>query len=162
MFRLRIDRGRAWSALVLAVVAVTWCFAVDRTVPEIGSGPFGPKFFPFVLGGALAVLSLALMTQALLREEASHPLTSNDRSKGQGLSVLALFAFLISYALALWLVGFALATLLAVPAGLLLAGQRSIVLISVLTVTVPAALKLLFGIALDVVLPSGYFFDVQL
>lgn len=132
------------AACVLLAACMAW--AARLYVAPISYEPVGPRAFPMLLSGLLAVAGTWLVFRPTAHENglARAPLMS------LALAVLAV----VAYALLFQMVGFTIATLLmTVPMARAFGGSWKQALVAGLVLGV--ALFFLFDRALDVVLPTG-------
>ena len=128
-----------------AVIAVE-----ARRIPDGGTDGIGPGTFPFALGVIIALCGAALLLGALKAPPAE---AGHDSVRWP--VVWTAFALLVAYAFALAYLGFLLATILLVPALLVLLGPRDIRRVSLSAVAVSGAVFVIFGKLLGVDLPVG-------
>lgn len=131
---------------VCVVVAAAMAWSAQAYAPAFSYEPVGPRAFPRLLAGLMAISGAWLVFKPTL--------VGNPFAKGTGkligLSVLTVFI----YAMLFELLGFTLATaLMAVPVGMAFGGNWKQSLIGGLGLGL--GLYLLFDKLLDVVLPSG-------
>lgn len=131
-----------------AVVAVE-----AHRIPDSGTDTIGPGTFPFALGIVIALCGAATVFSALKASS-----ESEDHEPVRWGVVWTAFALLVAYTFALAYLGFLLATVILVPAMLLLLGTRDVKGISLSAVAVSGAVFLIFGKALGVDLPLGLVF----
>lgn len=132
------------AVCVVAAAAMAW--SAQAYAPAFSYEPVGPRAFPRLLAGLMAISGAWLVLKPTL--------VCNPFGKGTGkligLSVLTVFI----YALLFELLGFSLATaLMAVPVGMAFGGNWKQSLIG--GIGLGLGLYLLFDKLLDVVLPSG-------
>lgn len=132
------------AVCVVAAAAMAW--SAQAYAPAFSYEPVGPRAFPRLLAGLMAISGAWLVFKPTL--------VSNPFGKGTGkligLSVLTVFI----YALLFEILGFSLATaLMAVPVGMAFGGNWKQSLIGGMGLGL--GLYLLFDKLLDVVLPSG-------
>ncbi|TCR63481.1 tripartite tricarboxylate transporter TctB family protein [Bosea sp. BK604] len=138
----------AVTFLLGAVVAVE-----AHRIPDSGTDAIGPGTFPFFLGIIIALCGAATVFSALK----SAPEAEDHEPVRWGV-VWTAFVLLVAYTFALAYLGFPLATVILVPAMLLLLGTRDVKGISVSAVAVSGAVFLIFGKVLGVDLPLGLVF----
>jgi len=128
------------------MVALAMAWFAQGYAPAIAYEPVGPRAFPRLLAGLMAVAGAWLVIKPSV---VSNPLQTGA-IKLIGLSVVAVFV----YAAVFQLLGFTLATaLMAVPVGMAFGGNWKQSLAG--GVALGLGLFLLFDKALDVVLPTG-------
>lgn len=141
------------AGLVLCAVTVTYALLIatipDRTLPNTP----GPTFMPWLVAGALGVLSLSLVGQAIVGLTRDAPsmagfLEIDLRSVGL---LVALAALLV----ALPYLGFLIAGMVFFAVAMLLYGARQPIPIIAAAIAVPFLLQTLFRHAFSIVLPTG-------
>jgi len=131
---------------VCVVVAAGMAWAAQDYAPAISYEPVGPRAFPRLLAGLMAVGGAWLVLKPTLAGNMFH----SGAIKLIGLSAVTVFV----YALLFQLLGFTLATaLMAVPVGMAFGGSWKQSLIG--GAGLGLGLFLLFDKLLDVVLPTG-------
>jgi putative tricarboxylic transport membrane protein len=140
------------GAFFLAVAAV---FGLQGfAVHDGGQWSLSPALFPLILSGGLALLSFALIGQAVLRIRAGDE--GPSRNGGAPVSALrASMAFLLCllYALALPRAGFLPASAVFLALFSLLVGERRFLTVAALSLVSPAVIYVLFRHGLNVLLP---------
>lgn len=132
------------AACVVASAGMAW--AAQGYAAAISYEPVGPRAFPLLLSGLLAVGGLWLMVRPALRRGVFHGVPLKP-------TVLCAFAVL-AYALLFEVLGFALATtVMAVPIGMAFGGSLKQSLGA--GAGLGLALFFMFDKLLDVVLPTG-------
>lgn len=127
--------------------------ASQITVRTFNNDP-GPKLFPIFACTILVICGLGmLLTQS--RSEARSPITSPEFWRGTTMALL-----LGGYAIALWLVGFHLATLAAAASiyWTMAGNSRRFWKAALFAIMVTAAVHLLFAVGLGAFLPRGILF----
>lgn len=120
------------AGLVLFVVAVGWTVTAHLTIRDGFGGEVGPRAFPVLLGALLAVLSLILVVQSLVRPpgrgrgaaDAANGAAGDDAatsadvpvSRIEVVSVASVIVSLLAYGYLLPRLGFLLATPLLITA----------------------------------------------
>lgn len=140
------------AALALLALAA-WYGVLTAGLPErtIPNTP-GPSFFPWIIAGSLAVLSVAMLVQGVRTARRGDTLVAGGRPARLAVAGLAWFAV---YLAVLPTLGFPLAS---VPffAGLMwLYGERRPLLIAVGSLALPVLLYLLFRDMFQILLPPG-------
>jgi hypothetical protein len=155
------------TGTVLLVLAIAWMLMVWRTIPAgAGSGDIGPRAFPLLLGGLLALFSAAMIATALRRPEGeaatarviyrSDGEMADEGERFTPVPLLLTFAHLIAYGFLMQLIGFVLATLVTVTSIMIVcAGDRSPLRIFMMSVGVTFGCWLVFGKILGVYLATG-------
>ena len=132
------------AACVMVALAMAW-FA-QGYAPAIAYEPVGPRAFPRLLAGLMAIGGAWLLIKPTVL---THPFQT-DAFKLIGLCVVTVFV----YAAVFQVLGFTLTTaLMAVPIGMAFGGTWTQSLVGGLALGL--GLFLLFDKALDVVLPTG-------
>jgi putative tricarboxylic transport membrane protein len=146
----RVDGAIVWlGAIALVASAYTWmAFGMEW---ETAAGRIGPGFFPRIIGGLTVVLCIAAIVRRL-RERAPAEAEPGPRH-GRLVAIVALallgYLFLFEYAgAALASVAFMLVVLPVLNPGRTVANVA-------LAVLLPAALYVLFELALNAGLPPG-------
>lgn len=141
----RRSRGeRIFTAVIGFVFAFQFAIAL--------SYPPDPRLFPLIVAGAGMLLAGAMEFGLGLGEETGEKLDSMSRR----LLTLALVTPPL-YALALWLVGYWVATIVAIPAIAVLLGYRRPIVIALVTAGVALAIGLLLPLV-NVGLPKAALF----
>lgn len=129
---------------VVAAVGMAW--AAQSYAPVISYEPVGPRAFPRLLAGLLAIVGLWLIVRPTLTAN----VFTGPAMKTVGLSAVAVLV----YAMLFQTLGFTIATaLMAVPVGMAFGGSWKVSLAG--GVGLGIGLYLLFDRVLDVVLPTG-------
>ena len=140
------------SALVLLAISGLYIWATlhipDRTIPNTP----GPSFFPLVIAGIVACLSLALLAKGILRLRAGSDVRIEKESIRSAIATLALFAVFLAV---LPHTGFVVAGVGFFAGLMFLYGARSPVRIVLWSLAVPVALFLVFTRVFHILLPSG-------
>ena len=144
--------GDFWSGLALAALGA-YILVQARAWAYMGEDGPGAGFFPMWYGGAMLVLSLALVAGSVLRPSARSAVRWND--VGRALGCWAAFAACV--ALMPW-AGFVISfALLAAFIVKVMCAERTRTA-AVVAVGFAVAFYLLFEVALDVSLPKGALF----
>lgn len=145
--------------ITLFVVGVAWVVASEVTIPTGYSGSHvTPRSFPTILGGLLAVLAVIGLVGVERKHRRERCVETVDRAAlGQEVwAALATFGFLICYFVALYVLGFTLATMLAIAVFLVaVLKERSPVTVAAMSIGLGFGLHLLMGSLLGVYLPAG-------
>lgn len=137
------DRLLGIAALALAGFMLWQGYGM---VPSFSYEPLGPRAFPMLLGGLIAICGLVLIFKGLYRAPAT-PASTQIR-------IFILFLCILGYGLLFQTLGFIVATFLVVIAvGYLFGGKLLPLAISALIIAV--GLYFLFDRLMDVVLPTG-------
>jgi putative tricarboxylic transport membrane protein len=145
----RVDGRIAWLAAIALVAAVyTWmAFGMEW---ETEAGRIGPGFFPRIIGGLTVALCVVAIVRCL-RE----PRPAEAETGGHGRLVAVAALGLVGYLFAFEYVGAALASI-AFMLFLLSAINRGRTVVNVaVAVLLPAALYVVFEVALNAGLPPG-------
>lgn len=121
-----------------------------------GEWSLSPALFPLLLSAGLAVLSLALISQGILRLREGRETPSSQPDEAAPVStgrVILTFALCIAYAVFLPVAGFFGGTAVFLALFCLLIGERRIWTVSILSLLSPAVLFVLFRYGLKVLLP---------
>ncbi|NDV89485.1 hypothetical protein GTW51_22855 [Aurantimonas aggregata] len=155
------------TGTVLLILALAWMLMVWRTIPAgAGGGDVGPRAFPFLLGGLLALFSAVMVATALRRSDeetaTAHTANLSDGEIGDGggtftpVPLLLTFGHLIAYGFLMQLIGFVLATLVTVASIMIVcANDRSPLRIFLMSIGVTFGCWLIFGKILGVYLATG-------
>jgi putative tricarboxylic transport membrane protein len=143
------------SDIVIGVGLLLFCaFAAWRTLrikvpPEATIA--GTSFFPWLMIGGIALLSLGLIARALLRTGAVEMIQVPDRMTLAKIGLLALL--MVAYAAVFMKVGYIPSTLIVFVGGLLLFKERRIFVLIVFPIVTTGAIYLGFTRVLGVWLP---------
>jgi putative tricarboxylic transport membrane protein len=119
-----------------------------------------PDFFPRCITVMLGILSSMLLIQRLKRtpSEKGNDIDKMDANQSGFLQhATAIFLFFL-YVLSIYLIGWIIATVIAVPGLMVYFGARRWSIIIILAVLVPIVLYLFFEKTVQVPLPAGMFF----
>ena len=144
--------GDFWSGLVLAALGA-WILSEARRWTYMGEEGPGAGFFPAWYGGAMIVLSLALVAGAVLKPAAVKPVHWPD----VGRAIACWLAFVAAIALMPW-AGFAISFALLVWFIVKVMAAQSHARALVLALTFAAGFYALFELGLDLALPKGVLF----
>lgn len=162
------------SAVFLGISAFVYYQTYTRFVVRqaVGGGPFANSaFFPRVVAGAMALLSLILLIKNLINpsekdsEVIDQGITpprptdlaaeSGELKKPSAVQVVSVAALLLAYTVALPLFGYLVTTPLLMIGLFLLLGVRRPLTLILLTVGSAGMIYLLFSEVLNVILPRG-------
>jgi putative tricarboxylic transport membrane protein len=144
--------GDFWSGLALAALGA-WILVQARGWAYTGEDGPGAGFFPMWYGGAMVVLSLALVAGSVLKPSARGGVRWNE--VGRALACWAAFAAAVALMpFAGFVVSFALLAAFIVK---VMCGERTRTAL-VVAVGFAVAFYLVFEVALDVSLPKGALF----
>lgn len=182
-----MKKDRYFSVLVLGLCAF-WLVSSRSIPPATMPGAPGPKFFPYLVMGCLAVFALLQFALSFRnpKETVSPPtpipirtLPASEKTEGEGIgeddeggcvdpddlvpdrrSLVASFLLILFYVVGIDLVGFYLATIPAVFLGLFIAvkGKTPWYKLMLPTALITAAIYGVFTLALRVNLPAGKLF----
>lgn len=145
--------------LALLVIGVAWVVLSATTIPNGYSGShISPKTFPTTLGVLLSGFALMglLGAERKHRKEKVVEAADNGGIAQEIWAAAATFGFLILYVVAMYVLGFTLATILTVAAFLVtVLKERSIVLVGAMSLGLGFGLYLLMSRLLGVYLPTG-------
>lgn len=167
MSQTKLDR---LTGSILLLVAVVWTAGVYWTIPGgDGSGQIGPRGFPLGMGILLGILSLFLIAGSVMNGESDAAPSDEDTVEAprtprqrfaEKWSLVATFGFLGAYLLLLDLVGFLIATVVAVASFLVVGlDKRSPKLIAGTALGLGLGIWLILGKAMGVYLPHGSLID---
>ena len=146
------------SDILIGAILLAFCvFAAWRTslVPNVPTGTVaGPAFVPWAMIGGVGALSLVMIGRALLRYSAGNPDSPIEMPRRATLVRMALFALLmIVYATVFMEVGYLWSTWIAFTIGLLLFGERRILVLALVPTAITFAIYYAFTQWLGVWLP---------
>ena len=146
-----------WSGLFFAVLGLIVVFVL---IPEAVTEPrkvkyaaLSPSYYPRLIGIALIVLGLSVVARAVLRPAAEGPVEPSHPRAMQ--RTAAFFGLLALYGFAVSTSGFILPSIIALLAALLLAGERRIGLIAVISLVLPFGLYFFFLKVASIPIPAG-------
>jgi putative tricarboxylic transport membrane protein len=146
-----VRRADLVAALLLLAVAAVYYQQSFLIVRGLAGDRLGPAFFPRLLAGGLALLSLALLARALGgRSDPAPPPAART-----GL-LAATLVLLVVYALVVPRVGFLVATPVFLAMVLVALGVREALSVAAVAAGLTAALYVVFGRLLGVLLPAGF------
>lgn len=154
----RLEWGSA--AVVVALGLVYWALVPAQIAPE--TAPFGisGRFFPRLIAIMAVACGSVLLVRSLLTS--GRPDSSADETLGfesAALGRVAIYvAILIGYVVGMAVLGYVVATAIAMVLLLLHAGARDWPTVGVVAVAVPAGLYLFFEKVMIVPLPRGLLF----
>ncbi len=166
MSQTRTDR---LTGAVLLLVAVAWTAGAYWSIPGgDGGGQIGPRGFPLGMGILLGILSLFLLAGSVVNGESAtltdeddleRPRTTRERF-AEKWALVTTFGFLGAYVLLLDLLGFLIATIVAVASFLVIGlGKRSPRLVAGTALGLGFGIWLILGKAMGVYLPRGSIID---
>lgn len=141
---MRAERAGAALALVLGAGYLWGSLAI----PDISIGdPLGPRAFPILLGGLMALLGASILVW---------PTKGEAKAMGVSLHTTGLVLLLGVYGYAIPRLGYPLATFLFLGAASRLLGERSWWIGGLISVGLSVGVFLLFTRVLDIPLPLGF------
>ena len=156
------------TATALLAFAIVWCVVVWQTIPVGSPGSVGPRAFPLGLGILLAVLSGLLLVRAQVRKRIETAADEADDTPDDSTSmsgahegtylrmVFSVFAVIVAYGFLMEKIGFVLATLVTIPAMMMLVlGIRDPLRIAGMAFAMTFGCWLVFGKLLGAYLPPG-------
>lgn len=145
--------------ITLFVVGVAWVVASEVTIPAGYSGSHvTPRSFPTILGILLSVLAVIGLVGVERKHRRERCVETVDRGAlaQEVWAALASFGFLIFYFVALYVLGFTIATILSIAVFLVVVlKERSLVTVAAMSIGLGFGLHLLMGNLLGVYLPAG-------
>lgn len=108
------------GVLGLALAVIVRLYSSEFPRQTVAEG-LGPAFFPFLLQGSIATLSLGILLSGLFRED-SHPEMRVDPAVVR--RVLAFWGMAVAYGVTFWALGFFIATFLFLLLTMLMLGTR--------------------------------------
>lgn len=145
--------------LILLVIGLGWVIVSATTIPNGYSGShISPKTFPTTLGILLSGLALMglLGAERKHRKEKIVEAANNAGIAQEVWAAAATFGFLVLYVVAMYVLGFTLATILAVAVFLgTVLKERSPIVVGAMSVGLGFGLYLLMSRLLGVYLPAG-------
>lgn len=145
--------------ITLFVVGVVWIIASEATIPAGYSGShITPRSFPTMLGVLLSVLAVIGLVGVERKHRRERCVETAERGAlaQEVWAALATFGFLIFYFAALYVLGFTVATILAIAVFLVaVLKERSPVTVVAMSIGLGFGLHLLMGSLLGVYLPAG-------
>lgn len=142
------------SAIFLGIAS--WVFFAAQKLPAGKGGSFGPGLWPQVLAIALAVLSVLLLIQTLVKNIAGQ--NGRDEEpidfKSPGVrNVMKMCIILVIFSVLLKFIGFFVAAIFLIPSCMVLFGEKRIRWLSGITVGVTAGVYIIFTVFLRLQLP---------
>lgn len=147
--------GVIFNFILLAVFSLFLAMSMNikdlRIVDPLGASGF-PKFILMILVLLLLISSIKSVKEFLSNKENMN--SQRVPSKSTFL-IIGLITLVALYTISLNTIGFLLATVLLIPAVLLLLGEKRKTLILLLTLITPVLFTVLFGVILKIPLPGG-------
>lgn len=154
-------------AAALALSVATYIMA-DVFPPIMDEAP-GPGFVPKILAGSMAVLAFALFvrTMFMIRAEKRRAAALGYKPPYEGPSFSSpavrlsykLASVCIVYACLIGLVGFVIASLVFIPSGMWVMGERSAKNMTLVSICMVGGFYLVFAKFLNMTLPTGILFN---
>ena len=147
--------------IICGLVGMTFsaaAFIKTLSFRQFKNVPIGPEFFPRFLAAGLFICSLFLVIQALLsKPKASDPPAPTLSPFDKGMQRLFIgIAIVIVYALCWEILGFLIATPLAMAGMMFLLGMRKPLKMVLFTIGTTAVVYLAFRIILSIDVPLGF------
>ena len=146
-----------WSGLLFAGLGLIVVFLL---IPEGVTEPrkvkydaLSPSYYPRLIGIALILLGTLVVARAILRPAAEGP--EEPRHPKAMQRTVAFFGLLAVYGFAVSTSGFILPSIIALLAALLLAGERRVWLIAVISLILPFGLYFFFLKVASIPIPAG-------
>ena len=144
--------GAAFLSLGVALVFILIPFGVDEP-RRVQFAALSPSYYPRFVAIAMALIGLVVVARAALANSDGGDL---DRvPAGGALKVCAVLLILFATAYLLPLLGFVLASALALVVMMLIAGERNALTIGLVAVLLPLALYLFFTKLAKIPIPGG-------
>jgi putative tricarboxylic transport membrane protein len=153
----RISWGEFVAAIVLVGVGVAMIIDTRSIRVLATANTVGPRFFPYVVGGAAAVIGVWLAV-AVLRGERAAPEASEDvdlEQKTDWRTLAMLTGTFVAYLLLINPLGYLLSTMLFFGGSAFALGARRPRSLILTTLLVPLATFLIFTRLLGIYLPNG-------
>ena len=153
----QVSWGELVAALVLTAAGIAMLVETNSIRVTAAANAVGPRFFPYVVGGAATLVGLWLAV-AVLRGDEAEPEDSEDvdldqRTDWRTLGLLA--ATFVLYILIIDPVGYLLSTMLLFGASAWTLGARRPRSLVLTTVLVPFVTFMIFTRLLGIFLPNG-------
>lgn len=145
---------------IAAVGGLALATAGDINVP-VSTADVGPRFFPYVVGGALLVIGLLLVVQ-VLRGQTGEAETGEDVDDEAGTdwrTVALLLAVMVAHVFLIVPLGWAVSAALLFTGSALTLGARPVWRVALIAVAVALVIQFAFGGLLGVSLPPGPLLD---
>ncbi|MGI5059043.1 tripartite tricarboxylate transporter TctB family protein [Treponema pectinovorum] len=147
------------SAIIGMLYSLT-AFLMTFTFKEFTNVPVGPEFFPRILAVALFVCCFILLVSTLLKKDDGQKApTISPLNKDMQKCLLALLVIIV-YAILWEIVGFIIATPLALFVMMLILGQRKYLFMAGISVAATAVIFLAFKFLLQIEMPMGFLEDL--
>ena len=153
----RISWGELTAALALAGVGIAMIIDTHTIRVLATANTVGPRFFPYVVGGAAALIGLWLVV-AVLRGDRATPEESEDvdiNQKTDWRTLAILVGTFVAYILIINPLGYLLSTMLFFGGTAFALGARRPRSLVLTTLLVPLATFLIFTRLLGIYLPNG-------
>jgi putative tricarboxylic transport membrane protein len=153
----RVSWGELTAALVLTAAGIAMLLDTRSIRVTAVANAVGPRFFPYVVGGAATLVGLWLVV-AVLRGDRAEPEESEDidvDQKTDWRTLAGLSAAFVVYIAIIEPVGYLLSTMVLFGASAYTLGARTPRSLILLTVLVPFVTFMLFTRLLGIYLPNG-------
>lgn len=152
----RPNLGEVVAGLVVAAVGI-YMVSTAHTITNIGGSPIGPRFFPYAVGGLLAVTGLGIAASALRGhravseggEDVDGSVSTDWKTLGSIIGAFALFALLIQP------VGYLLTTIFLFGSVAWILGARRWRGLVAVSFLVPLISYIFFTRVLGIYIPNG-------
>lgn len=148
------------DSIVLGLFGIFVLAIIPVQISESSLSALGPRFFPYLLAGAIILLSAISIIKELFISSTANKDTPEDladEKKPGYMSIGLTFISLLLWAFLVPVLGFVITTLLFVGVMMWITGNRNIVAISLTSILFTAATYYVFRIILQVFLPEGIF-----
>jgi putative tricarboxylic transport membrane protein len=145
------------AALGLVAVGVYLVISGSGISAPAGEQSIGPRFVPFLVGGAMVAVGLWLAV-AVLRGDRGHSEEGEDvdtEASTDWRTLLPIVAAFVGYVVILQPVGYLLSTIALFAATAWSLGARNVRMLVLLSIVVPFVTYMLFTRALGIFLPNG-------
>ena len=155
-FKNKPNSGEALAGLVVAAVGI-YMVTTAHTITNIGGSPIGPRFFPYAVGGLLAVTGLGIAVSALRGyrapseggEDVDDTVSTDWKTLGTIIGAFTLFALLIQP------VGYLLTTIFLFGSVAWILGARRWRGLVAVSLLVPFISYIFFTRVLGIYIPNG-------
>ena len=165
MEECKVVKGNMAVSLCALVLSGVVYYLASPFKPIVDGAP-GPGYIPKILAVAMAVLGVVLLAQTLIGAvKSAEPDGASPASSGQGFAspalkrVYKLIGLTVVYAALVGLVGFVVGSLVFIPSGMKLLGERNRKHMAAVSICIVVAFYLVFVRGFNMPLPSGVFFD---
>ena len=154
-------RGNYIVSIAALAVSAAFFFFASEFKPIVDGAP-GPGFVPKVLSTAMAALAVCLFIQTMMKSRRDRaagvtekPVFSTPSMK----QAYRMAAASVGYAALVCVIGFVLGTLIYLPAGMRIMGERRKKNMALVSIGVVIAFFVVFRMFFGMPLPSGILFD---